>query len=246
MGLTIHYTVEFQGTARRLQTKLQQLRSACLDLLFEEVGEVKCVNITRDHIKIFEWLQGMLSHPNNGDDNLKMRDLIMDMLGVKTWQMIELGVWHHEGNRSRQEHKPTTIVSLAMWPGEGCESCDLNFYKRGKVFVCHSFCKTQYATHFVDCHLLVIKLLDMLQEASFKVDVSDEGSYWETRDLEVLAKNINDNTVLLGAVFDSLKQVCNKSGQKLSVESPIERCKNFVITSQNNQQLNKGRIRRLR
>jgi len=246
MGLTIHYTVEFQGTARQLQTKLEQIKSACLDLPFEEVGEIKCVKITRNHIRIFKWLQVMLSYPNNGRDNLRMRDLIMDMLGVQTWQMIELGIWHHEGNRSRQECKPTTIVSLPLWPGEGCENCDLNFYKRGKVFVCHSFCKTQYATRFVDCHLLVIKLLDMVQAAGFKVDVSDEGKYWETRDLDVLAKNINDYTVLLGGVFDSLKQVCNESEQKLSVESPIERCKNFVITRKNNQQLNNGRTCRLR
>ena len=236
MGLTIHYTVEFQGTARQLQTKLEQIRIACLDLPFEEVGQIKCVKITRNHIKIFKWLQVMLSHPNNGRDNLKMRDLIMDMLGVQTWQMIELGIWRHEGNRSRQEHKPTTIISLPLWPGEGCESCDLNFYKRGKVFVCSSFCKTQYATRFVDCHLLVIKLLDMLQETDFKLDVSDEGDYWETRDLEVLAKNINDYTVLLGDVFDSLKQSCNESGQDLSVESQIEHCKNLVVVHKNSQQ----------
>jgi hypothetical protein len=237
MGLTIHYKVEFQGTARQLQTKLQQIKSACLDLPFEEVGQVKCVKITPDHIKIFKWLQGMLSYPNNGRDNLKMRDLIMDMLGVQTQQMIELGIWHDEGNRSWQEYEPTTIVSLALWPGEGCESCDLNFYKRGKVFVCHSFCKTQYATRFVDCHLLVIKLLDMLKEAGFKLNVNDEGNYWETRDLEVLAKNINDYTVLLGSVFGCLKQICRESGQKLSVESPIESCKNLVVVRKKVQQV---------
>ena len=237
MGLTIHYTVEFQGTARQLQTKLEQIKSACLDLPFEEAGEIKCVKITRNHIEIFKWLQAMLSHPNNGRDNLKMRDLIMDMLGVQTWQMMELGIWHHEGNRSRQEYKPTEIVSLALWPGEGCESCDLNFYKRGKVFVCHGFCKTQYATRFVDCHLLVIKLLDMLQETGFKLDVRDEGNYWETRDLSVLGKDINDYTVLLGGVFDSLKQVCSKSEQNLSVESPIEHCKNLVVVRKKSQRV---------
>lgn len=55
-----------------------------MDLPFEEVGEIKCVKVTRNHIKIFKWLQVMLSYPNNGRDNLKMRDLIMDMLGVQT------------------------------------------------------------------------------------------------------------------------------------------------------------------
>ena len=105
------------------------------------------------------------------------------------------------------------------------------------MFVCRSFCKTQYATRFVDCHLLVIKLLDMLQEKGFKLDVSDEGNYWETRDLEVLAKNINDYTVLLGAVFDSLKQSCSKSGQNLSVQSQIEHCKNLVVVRKKSQRV---------
>jgi len=45
MGLTIHYTIEFKGTAKQLQKKLEKVRQACRDLPFEEVGEkVETVN----------------------------------------------------------------------------------------------------------------------------------------------------------------------------------------------------------
>ena len=93
------------------------------------------------------------------------------------------------------------MISLYLWPGEGCESSELNFQKRKRKSVCSSFCKTQYAEQFVKCHLLVVQLLDMLKAEGFEVDVSDEGHYWQTRDLKVLAKNINDYTSLISSVF---------------------------------------------
>jgi len=48
MGLTIHYTIEFEGTTKQLQGELENVRRICLDLPFEKVGErVKTVNITK-------------------------------------------------------------------------------------------------------------------------------------------------------------------------------------------------------
>ena len=162
MGLTLHYTIEFTGTAKQLHAKLEKIRQACSDLPFEKVGEVKSVRITRDIVKVWDWLQAMLSYPNNSDKNIAMRDLIMEKLGVTPWEMVELGEWKQEegSRRHRKVIKPTTMVSLSLLPGKGCESADLNFQKRNGKFVCDSFCKTQYAEHFAQCHLLIIRLLD--------------------------------------------------------------------------------------
>ena len=227
MGLTIHYTVEFNGTTKQLQSKLEKIRHACFNLPFEEVGEqVETVKITKDIIKIWDWLQSMLSHPNNTQDDLDMRNLIMKKLGVSTWRMIELGEWKHEDNRHWKVVKPTTMVSLSLWPGEGCESSDLHFQRiRGK-YICKSFCKTQYATHFARCHLLVIQLLDMLKAEGFNVDVYDEGEYWESRDIKVLAKNINESTALIAGILGSLKSAIADRG--IVVEAPIENSKNYM------------------
>lgn len=226
MGLTIHYTIEFNGTAKQLQTKLERIRQVCMDLPFEEVGEkVETVRITRDTIKIWDWLQEKLSH-HKGIDNLAMRDLIMEKLGVTTWRMVELGEWKKEGNRHRRVVKPTTMVSLHLLPGEGCESAEFNFQRiRGK-FRCKSLCKTQYAEEFVKCHLLVVQVLDMLKAEGFEVDVYDEGEYWQTRDMKVLAKNINESTAAISSVLGSLQSAAKEKG--MVVEAPIEKCQNYM------------------
>ena len=225
MGLTIHYDISFKGTKKQLIEKLTKIRSACMDLPFEEVGKVKSVKITRNHIKVFNWLQNITKYPNNFEENLVMRDLIMEMLGTNTGEMVHLGEWKHEDNRSWRDQKPTTLVSLSLWAGEGCEGSDVNFEKRNKKWICSSFCKTQYATEFVKCHLLVITLFDMFKAEGFDVEIDDEGNYWETRNLKVLAKNINDYTGLISGIAESMK---NNFGKNVNVIAPIDNCKNYM------------------
>ena len=223
MGLTIHYDISFTGTQKQLIEKLTKIRSACMDLPFQEVGKIKSVKITKNHIKVFNWLQNITKYPNNSEENLKMRNLIMEMLGTNAWEMVQLGEWKKEDNRHWKEQRPTTLVSLPLWPGEGCENSDIYFEKRNKKWICSSFCKTQYATEFVKCHLLVITLFDMFKKEGFEVEISDEGNYWETRDLKVLAKNINDYTALISGIAESMKN--NFGG---NVIAPIDICKNYM------------------
>ena len=225
MGLTVHYTINFNGTQKRLIDKLGTIRNACLDLPFEEVGVVETTKITKNHIKVFNWLQSN-EIPNNTDKNLEMRNLILQMIGTNIEQMIQLGEWKHEDKRHWKEQKPTTIVQLPLWPGEGCEASDLIFEKRGKQWICSSFCKTQYATNFVQCHLLVINLFDMLKNEGFEVDIYDEGDYWETRDLKVLGENINESTAMISSMAETFKK---HFGAK-NMEAPIDNCKNYMKT----------------
>jgi hypothetical protein len=223
MGLTIHYTIDFKGTVKQLQQKLEKIRQVCRDLPFEEVGEVKIVRITQKIIDLWNYYQ-QSGHERR--TTIEERDKAMEELGLTSWQMVELGEWREEGNRHWKVQKPTTVVSLCLWPGEGCENAELNFQRiRGK-FICRSFCKTQYAEQFVKCHLLVIKLLDILKEEGFKVDCRDEGNYYETRDLKILAKNINDYTALIGSLFGELKTAAEAKGGTL--DAPIEHCKNIM------------------
>ena len=228
MGLTLHYNVEFNGTAKQLQAKLEKIRQACLDLPFEQVGEkVKTVKITQKIIDTYNVLQKKCCHPNNTDKNLAKRDKEIEKLGVTDWQMTEIGQWKHEDGKHWRETIPTTLVSLNLWPGKGCESADLNFQKRNGKFVCDSFCKTQYAEHFVQCHLLTIQLLDMLKSEGFTmVDIYDEGDYYQTRDIKILAKNINESTAMIAGILGGLQQAAKKNG--MTVEAPIEKCQNYL------------------
>ena len=61
-----------------------------------------------------------------------------------------------------------------------------------------SFCKTEYASdltlggieNFLRCHLSVIHLLDHAKALGILEEVSDEGSYWEKRDVRSLAEEV--------------------------------------------------------
>jgi hypothetical protein len=71
-----------------------------------------------------------------------------------------------------------------------------------------SFCKTQFANdprcggwkNFVTAHLSVLALLENLRSLGFKVTVSDEGGFWESRDLGKLAKMVGHYDVALAGL----------------------------------------------
>jgi hypothetical protein len=221
MGITIHYKIEFDGSAKELTSKLEKIKNKCRDLPFEEVGDVKNKVITESIRDRYNYLQNITFHPNNSEENLRNRDKELENMGVSIWTMIEASNFYDKRNKNQN------IVLLSLLPGKGCEYSDLNFYEiPNHKFNCRSFCKTQYSENFVKDHLLVIKLLDILKEEGFKVEVSDEGKYWETRDIKVLAENINLSTKMLISVFEKLKE--QFKGTDTRIESNIENSKNFI------------------
>ena len=121
--------------------------------------------------------------------------------------------------------RPLEIVRLPLRAGEECEPTDLVLarYPLEEGWSGAGFTKTQYATHFVEAHLLVIAALDACRAEGILEKVVDEGGFWETRDLEVLATNINRSTGMILGVFDSLK-----SRLGVEVVSPIEASRNLM------------------
>ena len=67
------------------------------------------------------------------------------------------------------------------------------------------FCKTQYASNpeygglenFIKCHLLIVKMLDAANELGIVNDVSDEGGYWDKRNLQGLTSTINQYNIMM-------------------------------------------------
>jgi len=192
MGLTINYTI-IAKTSQQAIDGLEKLRQKCLDLPFEEVGQVEHKVITQDDIDFFDELQRQCICPNNSKENLHQRDLLIKQRGLDTWTMI------------KSDGVPSEVISLSLWPGEGCESSDITFYQKGEIFEAHEFCKTQYAEHFVRCHTLVCAMLDIVKEIGFDLEVNDEGEFYETRDLKVLAKNLGDYNALVESIGGMLK-----------------------------------------
>jgi DNA modification methylase len=222
MGLTIHYNTKFQGTQKELVKKLTKIRSICMDKPFEEVSEIKSVIITQKMINEWNFWQNYCNYPNNSRENLDKRDKALDELGISTGLMINLEIYNH-GIKPK-----TQIVTFSVWAGEGCENTEYCFVKNrtNNKWQAKGFTKTQYAEQFVKCHLLVIKVLDMLKEQGFTVIVHDEGHYWKTRKLDVLAKNINDYTNLISSIFGSLSKQAETLG--MGIEAPITECQNYM------------------
>ena len=68
-------------------------------------------------------------------------------------------------------------------------------------------------------HVSVLALLEHMQSLGFRVTVSDEGHFWDTRKIETLAKNIGEYDALIAGFAGVMKDVAASVGQ--TVESPI-------------------------
>ena len=217
MGLTIHYTIRFDGSKQELVSKLQAVRQKCLDLPFENVSTVDQKEITPQAIKTWDTYQF------NRDFTTEQRDAAIAEHGLDAWDIISASDYN-----AKPHLQPCSLVSLGLWPGKGCESSDLGFNKRPrqKYWRCSSFCKTQYADHFVRCHLLVVQLMDIIKGIDgFTVEVTDEGEYWETRSIETLAKNINESTAMIKGVLGALQA---NMGNGMTIEANIDKSENYI------------------
>ncbi len=220
MGLTINYDISFKGTAEELHKKLVAIRSKCCDLPFEEVDEVEHTVYSKEDMEFFRKKQDENWYPNNTKENLAARDKALKDRGLDINTCISIDVYHSSTPRKHE------FMKFGVWAGEGCESAEFEFFKKRKYWRCKNFCKTQYATSFIRCHLLMIDLLDMFKQEGFIIKVSDDGEYWKTRDLEVLAKSINEYTGMLQAISGALKKATSMTD--ITFDAAIDKCANIV------------------
>lgn len=197
MGLTIHYSLRSDvRSPRQARQLVEELRQRALDLPFEEVGEL--VELSGEDCD-FETCDSSDPH---------------------RWLLVQASQYI-ERNDNHYRIAPTHIFAFTTWPGEGCEQANfgLGIYPRtistgkGRVrtglkgWSWDSFCKTQYASNqecggienFLRCHLSVVKLLDHAAELDILHEVSDEGGFWDGRNVEALAREVGDwNTMMAG------------------------------------------------
>jgi hypothetical protein len=212
MGLTINYKITAKNEKQAIEG-LEKLRQRCLDLPFEKVGEVKKKEVTKEIQSLWHFLQEQCFYPNNSKENLQKRDKLIETKGLSTWDMVE------------SDNRVGKIVSFNIWPGEGCESCDIRFFiEKNKKPKAEGFCKTQYSVHFLRHHTLVCNMLDIAKEVGFEVEVKDEGEYFETRDIKVLAKNLEAYNGIVLEIGNRIKEVF---GAK-NVESSIDKNQSII------------------
>jgi hypothetical protein len=216
MGLTIHYNLQANTrSANKARELVEQLRQKALDLPFKEVSEV--VELAED----------------NADIDKLARDHPHRWLLIQAQAFV---VHHQGKLETHLLVKPERVIGFTAWPGEGCEEANFGlavyprtveiedqscFPPRTKrlrtglaAWSWGSFCKTQYASnpdfggveHFLRCHLAVVKVLDHAAQLGILKSVSDEGDYWEKRDLKALAAEVGEMNTMIGGWAERLKQ----------------------------------------
>lgn len=125
--------------------------------------------------------------------------------------------------KTENQSHPTIydLRGISLTP-ENCETLSLTFLPDGRlispVYFTHSegkkprgldfylFVKTQFAG--ADTHLALMKLMIHLQQKYFeKLEVQDEGRYWETRDEKVLRLSFHQYEELFKKVADALSGI---------------------------------------
>jgi hypothetical protein len=215
MGLTIHYTLALPGKPSLVSVKstIGALRQKCLDLPFQEVGE-------------------LLDLDGDACDPEKQQDQSL------RWFLIQAGVFTHFDFDSRGKPRKADqlnrevhtfkvpaarIIGFTTYPGPGCEMANVGLrltpktvkipaigdHDSGELKLSggwgwSSFCKTQYASssieggsleNFLRCHLAVVAMLDDARELGFETSVSDEGGFYDSRNLDALCKNLESYMV---------------------------------------------------
>ena len=149
--------------------------------------------------------------------------------------------------RSYQRVQPLHLIAFTAWPGEGCEQSNFGLCKFPVVVETSdgpvktklsgwrwsSFCNTQYASdpncggvpNFLQCHLTVIAMLDKAKELGCLGEVSDEGDFWQKRDLKALVQEIGSWNEMIAAFGGKLKDLLGDG--PVGVQSAIAQYQNF-------------------
>ena len=219
MGLTIHYSLKTKGSDAQAKQTVASLHRAAADLPFKHLGDL--VDLSGDDCDFRE---------QDKDDPLR-------------WLLCRA-----EANMKLAEEqwisvKPTRILCFSAWPGEGCEQSNFGLC-RYPATIAHpdfgtvktklsgwcwsSFCKTQYASNpdcggisnFLRCHLTVVAMLDHAKTLGCLDKASDEGKFWENRDVPALVKEISSWNQMIAAFGGKLKDVLGEGLQSAIAEYP--------------------------
>ncbi|MFH1549992.1 MAG: hypothetical protein ABIH04_05475 [Planctomycetota bacterium] len=250
MGLTIHWELAFRGRKAELIEKLQVLKEKFSDLAVESVGEI--IEIKRAVVEFgFGRYRGaeyderslgfMMTHAHFDEtaDEKKLYEIINRIGGTmnagklpprkkqRYFNLIKMADELHQ-HRVERITKSGSGVVLRVNVGEGSESFSVMLGRlgKGRLWRGKGFTKTQYATHFTRCHMAVIQMLDLCEKAGILKSVRDEGEFWEKRDMEVLAKNINLSTETIRAITSAMKEPAEAAG--FTVEAPVEKSANYM------------------
>jgi hypothetical protein len=198
MGMQVWY--ELASTSDRLDDAraiIASLREQALELPFDRVSELLPVE-SRPSGMSGIFAGGSIRVPHAIENN-RWRILSVDPIDGVAFIV-------HAGERCE-----SAAFGLARYPDTIYDDVDGLYrptdYARGYQW--HDGCKTQYAfrlgrEHFLRCHIALISLLDRANAMGLVTRVSDEGGYWEHRDVEALLSKRQEHDAVVASIVGSL------------------------------------------
>jgi hypothetical protein len=212
MGLTISYNLGLpSATAQQVRSKMQALHDIAPKLNFLSVDDLV-------------ELKGEACQVVPHDDP----HLLLTVHGSKLL---------FTGDKNFPFQTPIHLIGFLATPGEGFAMASFGLALPVDSTInwsWFSYCKTQYASNpeygglenFLACHLKMVHMLDAIAKLGIECEVTDNGGYWESRDLEVLSKAIGQNNLFMAAVMGGLKdRLEDEIGGTL--QAPIAEYPNF-------------------
>lgn len=244
MGLKIGYYFKFNGSKKELLCKVRDLRNRFKHVDVSrvmDVHEITQATFERgsDHMEYMLGFMMLLNHFEKTVPEKKQIELLDRIGGMNRLKDMPVrirnryaklqvqvdGIW--EGRKRRIAQSGNGIY-FNVDVGNGCEYFAVMLARLGNGTVWRGMgcTKTQYAVPFVESHLTVVYMLDLCKESGILERVEDQGGYWESRDLKVLAENINASTEFMKIASKALQQIGEK--KLFVVHNAIDECANYV------------------
>lgn len=212
MGLTIHWSLKADvRTAVEARELVERLRQRALDLRFASVGEIMDLSGRDADYKVqpaespARWLLIQArQHVESGDYQFSVvpeHVIAFETQPGDGCEPANFGLCRYPAFMEVADQRPNARSPKRR-------------LKTGLTSWCwSSFCKTQYASNpacggvpnFLRCHLSVIALLDFAKSLGVVENVSDEGNYWDTRDVEALGKEVGSWNEMIAAFAGQFK-----------------------------------------
>jgi hypothetical protein len=203
MGLTIHWDWRGPKSRDEVRAVVEQLRQRALDLPFESVGDI--AHFEGDNARSdqgspdddFHWLK------------IQARHILLSKNRTLHWdcfpsEIVGFEILVAPGSEPMEAFLATYPTTIQV-EGKRLRTERRDWCGRGS-------CKTQYASdpqfggaaNFLRAHLSVCRMLDHAKELGLVVEVSDEGEFFEKRDVQVLVKEVGQWNAQIAAFVGAI------------------------------------------
>jgi hypothetical protein len=191
MGLKIGYKMYFEGSQNQLKEVIEDLHKSIKKITFNNTEPIPS--------EIYEYNSFPKYKRKPG-----RRSKLWFLEIVK--KCVELQ-WFCLGNANNCFNPITDYgIGFIINIGQGSEPLKIAFgninIEKTKWGSSCIHTKTQYALDFINTHLLAISILDSLAFYGIKVEVQDQGNYYNTRDINILINEFNIWNQLVNDIKD--------------------------------------------